>query len=64
MIYFDDNKMVVQSYKKILKIDENEVIFIFNKKTIVVIGESISIPIFEADEFVIKGKINKIEILK
>lgn len=64
MIYFDDNKMVVQSYKKILKIDENEVIFIFNKKTIVVIGESISIPIFEADEFVIKGKINKIEISK
>lgn len=64
MIYFDDNKMVVQSYKKILKIDENEVIFIYNKKTIVVIGESISIPIFEADEFVIKGKINKIEISK
>ena len=64
MIYFDDNKMVVQSYKKILKIDENEVIFIFNKKTIVVIGESIYIPIFEADEFVIKGKINKIEISK
>ena len=64
MIYFDDNKMVVQSYKKILKIDENEVIFIFNKKTIIVIGESISIPIFEADEFVIKGKINKIEISK
>ena len=56
--------MVVQSYKKILKIDENEVIFIYNKKTIVVIGESISIPIFEADEFVIKGKINKIEISK
>ena len=64
MIYFDDNKMVVQSYKKILKIDENEVIFIYNKKTIVVIGKSISIPIFEADEFVIKGKINKIEISK
>ena len=44
MIYFDDNKMIVQSYKKVLKVDENEVVFMFNKKTISVIGENISIP--------------------
>ena len=64
MIYFDDNKMIVQSYKKVLKVDENEVIFMFNKKTISVIGENISIPYFESDEFIIKGIISKIEISK
>lgn len=64
MIYFDDNKMIVQSYKKVLKVDENEVVFMFNKKTISVIGENISIPYFESDEFIIKGTISKIEISK
>ena len=36
----------------------------FNKKTISVIGENISIPYFESDEFIIKGTISKIEISK
>ena len=64
MIYFDENKVVIQSFKKILKVDDYEIIFIFNNKTITINGENLSIPFFETDEFIIKGNIIKIEISK
>lgn len=62
MIYFDENKMVIQSYKKVIKVDENEIVFMFKNKTISINGENLSIPFFESDEFIVKGKILNIEI--
>lgn len=62
MICLDNDKLIVQGYQKILKVNEDEIVFMIYKKTIVVLGNNLSLPFFENDEFILKGKIEKIEI--
>ena len=59
MICLDNDKLIVQGYQKILKVNEDEIVFMIYKKTIVVLGNNLSLPFFENDEFILKGKIEK-----
>ena len=62
MFYFTDKYLIVQSYDKLLKVSEEEIVFIIFKKTVLVSGTNLTLPFFEKDEFKIKGLINKIEV--
>lgn len=61
MIYIDNNKLTIQNYKKVLKVSDLEIVFIFLKQTVFVKGDNLSISYFEKDEFQIQGKISTIE---
>ena len=62
MICFSNNELIVQGYDKLLKVSEDEIVLIAFKKTIVILGSSLSLPFFEKDEFIIKGNINEIKL--
>lgn len=62
MIYISNTSMTIQGYKKLLKISEDEIVFIIFNKTVVIIGNELSISYFEKDEFVIKGNIINIQM--
>jgi hypothetical protein len=62
MIYLDNKELIVQGYQKILKVSEEEIVFIIFKKTIIINGNDLSLPFFEKDEFKVKGNINNIEV--
>ena len=62
MIYFNNKDLIVQGYQKLLKVSEDEVVFIIFKKTIIIIGSDLSLPYFEKDEFILKGNISNIQI--
>lgn len=62
MIYLENNQLVVQGYQKLLKVSEEEIVFIIFHKTIIINGKDLSLPFFEKDEFKVKGKIDNIEL--
>lgn len=62
MIYINNKEFTVQGYKKLLKISEDEIVFIIFNKTVVILGNELSITYFEKDEFVVKGIINNIQM--
>lgn len=62
MIYLDNKELIVQGYQKLLKVSEEEIVFIIFKKTIIISGNNLSLPFFEKDEFKVKGNIINIEI--
>lgn len=62
MIHFDFNNLIIDKYKSILKISEDEIVVLINKKTVFIKGVDMYINYFEKDEFEVKGKINKIEV--
>lgn len=64
MIYVMDNEVKIQGYQKVLKISEDEVVFLLFKQTIFINGEDLMISYFEKDEFTIKGKIKSIKFEK
>ena len=64
MIVFDDKKVTIQSFKKILKVDDQEIVFIDKNKTISIIGNNLNISYFDYDEFIVLGIIEKVEFSK
>lgn len=62
MIYLDNKELIVQGYQKLLKVSEEEIVFIIFKKTIIISGNNLSLPFFEKDEFKVKGNIINIEV--
>ena len=62
MIYLDNKELIVQGCQKLLKVSEEEIVFIIFKKTIIISGNNLSLPFFEKDEFKVKGNIINIEI--
>lgn len=60
MIYITKNNMIIQQYQKLIKVSENEIIFIHEKKKVYLQGEDLSISLFEKDEFVIHGVIDNL----
>lgn len=64
MIIFDDKKVTIQSFKKILKVDDQEIVFIDKNKTISIIGNNLNISYFDYDEFIVIGIIEKVEFSK
>lgn len=62
MIYLDNKELIVQGYQKLLKVSEEEIVFIIFKKTIIISGNNLSLPFFEKEEFKVKGNIINIEI--
>lgn len=62
MIHFDFNNLIIDKYKSILKISDDEIVVLINKKTVFIKGVDMYINYFEKDEFEVKGKINKIEV--
>ena len=62
MIFFDDKKAIVTEFKKIIKINEKQIIFQSNKKVVNINGNNMYISVYEKDEFEIKGEIFSIEI--
>jgi len=61
MIYVLDTKIKIQGYQKLLKVNEDEIVFTMFKKTIFIHGSNLSIEYFEKDEFSIKGNILSLE---
>ena len=62
MIFLFDKKVIIQGYQKILKVSENEIVFMMFKKTYIIKGNNMSLPFFEKDEFSIIGDIEGILI--
>lgn len=60
MIYVNDNKVKIQGYQKLLKVSDNEIVFMIFKKTVFVEGIDLSLSYFEKDEFELIGTINSI----
>ena len=60
MLYVTDHKINVQQYKKLLKVSDDEIVFLYNKKTVFICGNNLSISYFEKDEFEVLGTINNI----
>lgn len=60
MIYVNDNKVKIQGYQKLLKVSDNEIVFMIFKKTVFVEGVDLSLSYFEKDEFEVIGTINSI----
>lgn len=60
MIYVNDNKVKIQGYQKLLKVSDNEIVFMIFKKTVFVEGIDLSLSYFEKDEFEVIGTINSI----
>ena len=50
--------MTIQNYNKIIKVDENEIVFMILKQMVFVSGNNLFISYLENDEFQIQGKIN------
>ena len=61
MIYLTNNKITIQNYNKIIKVDENEIVFMILKQMVFVSGNNLFISYLENDEFQIQGKINDIK---
>lgn len=62
MVYLFKDKLTIQNYSKIIKIDKDEIVFIKNKNTYIVNGDDLTISYYDSDEFTIKGKVNHIII--
>lgn len=60
MIYITKNNMIIQQYQKLIKVSENEIIFIHENKKVYLQGKDLSISLFEKDEFVIHGVIDNL----
>ena len=60
MIYVNDNKVKIQGYQKLLKVSDNEIVFIIFKKTVFIEGIDLSLSYFEKDEFEVIGTINSV----
>lgn len=60
MIYINNDVITIQNYQKLLKVSEDEIVFILFKKTIFISGKNLSISYFEKSEFQINGQINSI----
>ncbi len=61
MIYIENNKVKILGYQKICQVNDKNIIFIDNKKNILVEGNDLIIDYLENDEFSIIGMIKKIE---
>ena len=62
MFVIAKKELIVQGYEKLLKVSEEEIVFLLFNKTFIISGVNLSLPFYEKDEFKIKGNINKIEI--
>lgn len=60
MIYITKNNMIIQQYQKLIKVSENEIIFIHENKKVYLQGKDLSISLFEKDEFIIHGVIDNL----
>ena len=49
MIHFDFNNLIIDKYKSILKISEDEIVVLINKKTVFIKGVDMYINYFEKD---------------
>lgn len=62
MFYFDDKKLVVGNFKKILLISDKEISFDFKRYVLVISGDCLVMPYLEDNEVGVKGIIKNIEL--
>ena len=60
MFYFDEKKMVVGDFKKILLLSDKEISFDFKRYVLTVSGDSLIMPYLEDNEVGVKGIIKNI----
>ena len=60
MFYFDDKKLVVGNFKKILLLSDKEICFEFKRYILIVSGDSLVMPYLEDKEVGVKGIIKDI----
>jgi len=62
MFYFDEKKMVVGDFKKILLLSDKEISFDFKRYVLTVSGDGLIMPYLEDNEVGIKGIIKNISL--
>ena len=64
MIYLSNESLKVINFKKILKVESDEIVVKMKNKTVYILGNNLRISSFEKEEFEIIGNINEIKINK
>lgn len=61
MITVYQEKISIQRYKRILRVDENEILIAMKHSNVSVFGETLLIIYLNAEEIIVRGKIKKVE---